>query len=177
MSPRTKSLSIIFAVFFAFSAPMLLAWYFFNHSDSSRLNTVNRGILVKPMPEITELKSNKWHLIYLTNNSCNASCLGQLDLMERIWLGLGKRRDQITPIFLTTHSDEINLENTAPDVKQQTLAETEFATLTQQLPDNAKPQQPGSFFIADSRGNIMMAYPQDIDGKSIIKDFKRLIKG
>lgn len=192
-TPIKKALSrlAVLGIFALFVGPFLFAWFLFNHSDQLTLKTVNKGTLLSPTINTNNfilknanhtretLKGKKWHLLFLTDKPCQQQCQNKLDLAIRIWLALGKRKDQITPVMLTSYQKEENVLSTTqfPDLTIFHFPKENFLTLTHQLSKAGQPRPEDNFFLVDGRGQIMMAYAPDTNPKDMIKDLKRLLKG
>ncbi len=185
-TPVKKNLSrlAIVGLFALFIGPFALAWYLFNHHDSLTWSTVNHGTLITPTIKTTDLglQGQKWHILFLTDGACEQQCQHQQDLIIRLWLAMGKRKDQIIPEMLTTFKEDNHFlalsKKRFPDLIISYFPQDNLATLETQLSQDTLPTlSPENFYLADRRGHIMMAYAANTNPKAIISDLKRLIKG
>ena len=178
-----------------FLLPPLAAYILF-YSDFKPASAVNYGNLItpaRPMKDVTlvtpggqnlklsELR-DKWTLLYLGGQRCDAQCSENLYSINQVRLAQGKNIDRVISVFIApegvsqTVLDEVATEY--PGILILLARTKAFADLSKQM-DDAKDtalQGPGHIYIVDPLGNLMMSYQVGADPSGIRKDLKRLLK-
>jgi hypothetical protein len=168
------------------------------------LGTSNRGELLQPPRQIADYPVQtdsglafilpggdpKWTFVVPVSGACDAVCEGNLYTTRQIHLAMGKEFARIRR-FLVAQGTVADLVFTAP-------ALSDGAALPASLPDYLAGEQkgltalqldsvsytglfagdypPGTWFLMDPAGWVMMAYTPDIHYKEVISDLKFLLK-
>ncbi len=90
-----------------FLTPLLAAAYVLSHRAEFNFNNVQHGTLIQPARAITftnlNITKNKWHVIYLAPDVCNADCANQKKILSNLHTALGANKDRV--VFTTTTSN------------------------------------------------------------------------
>lgn len=139
-----RQLLLIVAIF---AAPVIAAVFLNSRwSDFQPEATRNRGELIEPVWPIEGAQSDRWQMVYLTPEPCNAACLARQDELARVRRALGREGEKME---LTQ----------APGLRA--VLATRF--------------QPGSVVIIDPLGNAMMHYQPAASASDMRRDLKRLL--
>lgn len=178
---KKKSIFILSLVILIFIGPLIGAWLFFNHVRL--MATVNHGILIQPPFSVSQLNlqyekladrkpSEKdfrghWVLVYSPILPCLSDCQWDLYKIRQVRTALGKDQNRIMRLVVTHTSEKREkfkelLEKSYPG----TYLATGFQLPTQLIP--------GSLYIADPLGNIMMVYRSNFNAENLLKDLTRL---
>jgi len=114
----------------------------------------------------------KWVLVTIDSGHCDEACQSKLYFMRQVRLVQGKEKHRIERLWL------IN-DNTIPDTELVKQYEDTFFI-------NAKDSEILSFienkesqtkhiFLIDPIGNLMMRFPENVDGTKMGQDLKRLL--
>ncbi|MGB1140377.1 MAG: SCO family protein [Halioglobus sp.] len=170
------------------------------------LGTSNRGTLVQPPRQLddhaltdidgleitfAELEP-RWALLIPSKGAqCDAACENTLYTTRQIHTAMGKEFNRIRRLFIsdmaaadvtlgvTELSDgrpapaglEQYLESEHRGLKALSVAGTDHGVLFPEFADN-----PGTWYLVDPKGWIMMSYTADISYKDVISDLKFLLK-
>lgn len=144
-------------------APILYIgfWNFFGQAKP----TLQQGnLLDKRVSIAVNTRGNeapKWTLARLTNFNCDATCQGQIYLLDRLKLATGKDQFRINTGLVALK----------PVHGQDTIVVSQpKMSLIRNL---VKQDQ---LLIVDPMGAIVMSYPGDVDPRSVSKDLKKLLK-
>jgi hypothetical protein len=185
---RQKKTLLITALLFA--TPVILAVVMHNFPGLITLGTKNNGTLITPARPLESLSltvggqtagkalvEGKWTWTTLIEGKCDTACNEQLYKSRQVRLALGKDMDKgqrllvqvgtpvaIDPALLEAHPDLIIAS-----------ADSNAAWLTTFHLDDGK-LDTGHLYLVDPLGNLMMYYPQEIEGPMILKDIQRLVR-
>lgn len=117
-------------------------------------------------------KQGQWRLIYRVPEQCGSVCEQALFLLTQIPIAVGKERDRVTSVALTSTTPN------APEVLTwQTLTTEQVQAWQQQVFDK------NTIYLSDPMNNVVLAYPVSDDktkwvaqGKGLLRDLKRLLK-
>ena len=144
-------------------APVFFAglWQFYGHTNP----TLQRGnLLDKPVYIKTSKLGNEdpaWYLARVANFNCNATCQGQMYLLERLKLSTGKNQKRIKTAMVALQP--IHSQDTVVVSKEKMNQIRRYI-----LQDD--------ILIVDPRGQIVMSYKGDVDPRKISQDLKKLLK-
>jgi len=121
-----------------------------------------------------DLLRGKWSLLYVGGGECDARCRDALYLMRQTHYGLGHLFTRVQRVFLITGGccDRAWLAREQPDLIALRADAPAAAALLAPFPEA---QRPGSIFIVDPRGNLMMRYGAGADPKGLREDLKKLL--
>jgi hypothetical protein len=166
------------------AAPTVAAWFaYFVWQPQSR---TNYGELVDPRPlpdpelrlpdgrsfRLAELRG-KWVLLQVDSGACGEACRRKLVYMRQARLALGKDADRVERVWLL---DDSAIPDPALLREHEGLkaARASRGSLLDELrlPENAA----GYIFVVDPRGNLMLRFPGDPDGRRMLRDLARLLR-
>ncbi len=192
MEQNTKNKLTILVITIAFLSPVILSYWFLNHTDVvEERGTSNYGELIQPprpidnfsltdplANEVEHKLHGKWNLVYITD-ACQQTCLDNLYRMRQIHIGTDKYSLRVQRVLFMTNQ---NSQQTAPDLSDYAgqrvinpddndafLANFKLTEFDQPLAENR-------LYIIDPLGNLMMSYSADAPFKGILKDLKKLLK-
>ncbi len=181
---------IILILALVFSAPGILAYFFYIHPKMLISTTVNQGVLLNP-PVLLPLTENhetretkrmsskwstdpKWSLVLWSPKDCEKNCLNLLDKLARIRLALGRHLYGVmTELLLEENaaplSDEMLKRLREQDIKVIQLTpgmRDHLPILTEHL----------EIFIADKNNYLVLAYHPTTKSAAIFHDLKQLLR-
>jgi hypothetical protein len=117
---------------------------------------------------------DKWSLVYVSRQGCDADCAAQLHDLRQIHASLHKEISRVQRVLLIAAG---NKDGNLASVQQQypdlaILAGPGAQQLAGQFGSAA---QTGNVYLVDPLGNVMMRYPQDYQAKGLRKDLMRLL--
>lgn len=169
------------------------------------LGTANRGTLVQPPRQIDEAGlvgqngfafsyadlEPKWTMLVAAGASCDRACERSLYTTRQIHIAMGKEFNRLrrfyvsesrvadTPLAVTTLSDD----QAAPGSFSEYLEDGHRGLRALVLDGDASRQlfaefkaDPGTWYLVDPAGWIMMTYNEDVPYKDVISDLKFLLK-
>jgi len=181
---RRRGRRIALVILACCAVPTVAAWLgYFVWQPQSR---TNYGELVAPRtlsdPELQLLDGvpfrlsslrGKWLLLQIDSASCGNSCRTKLVTMRQARLALGKDAERVERVWL--------LEDPAvPDpalLREHPglwVARVPREALLAGFPASGNPA--GYIFVVDPRGNLMLRFPGDPDGRRMLKDLSRLLR-
>lgn len=175
-----------------FTLPYGLAWFLYQNPDLQQQwgRQTNRGTLINPVFAMQTLAfksldqqpfsakhwQNRWTLFMpLTSAICEKTCQENLYKMRQVRLALGEDRQHIQRVLALLQTPD-------PALKNQLLQDYPDMRLTQgdSAAQSALSTRLGELhnriFLVDTQGQLMMAYPVQVDAKDILKDLQRLLK-
>ncbi|MDR2220840.1 MAG: hypothetical protein LBE24_09750 [Methylobacillus sp.] len=152
----------------------------------------SHGELVKPprallAPALTDWQGrdfsaeqwkDKWHLVVIANETCDADCQQRVYLVRQVHVMLNKEMSRAQRVLIVPDTADRaaleTLQQKYPDLVILTGADA--ANLAQQfdLPDQPAATA-GRVYIVDPLGNLMMSYPAGFDPRGLQKDMTRLL--
>lgn len=172
----------------------------------SVLGTANRGTLVQPPRQLDEHELRdesgavvklsdmepRWTMVVpVTGGRCDESCEKTLYLTRQIHVAMGKEFNRLQRLYISDHSAgntqltvaKLSDDHPAPGDFAQYLATehhglqalalspTSYATL---FPEHQA--DPGTWYLMDPAGWVMMSYNDEVSYKDVIADLKFLLK-
>lgn len=143
--------------------PVLFAgfWQFYGHANP----TLQKGNLLSKTVYIKTNKFSdedpKWYLARVANFNCDASCQGQMYLLERLRLATGKNQKRVKTAMVALQ----------PIHSQDTVVVTK-----EKMNQIRRYVHQDSILIVDPRGQVVMSYKGDVDPRKISQDLKKLLK-
>ncbi|HAU1182615.1 TPA: hypothetical protein JBI17_07690 [Legionella pneumophila] len=157
-----------------FTAPGITAYLFYKHPSWLGTSKVNKGILLSPPIALKPLDSSaKWRIIYWNPNSCDKTCLKQLNMLGRVRLSFGRKLYQVDEWLLLSNKDSLIAEELKPILKEQdihvaALSLTEMSKLSTLYPE-------AKIFIANPDNYLILSYQPGCNPGDIYKDLKLLL--
>lgn len=165
------------------AAPTVAAWLaYFVWPPQSR---TNYGELVEPRPlsdpdlrlldgesfRLSRLRG-KWILLQVDSGVCGDACRRKLVYMRQARLALGKDAERVERVWLID-------DDAAPDpalLRENDGLRAARASATAALGDLHPAGDPAAhIFLVDPRGNLMLRFPGDPDGRRMLRDLSRLL--
>ncbi len=146
------------------AAKLVLEFGWFNSDTSNKGQWLNKEIQLLPADERTQLH---WHLVYVQASECDANCEVALYLMQQLYIGLGRKQDEINTLIVAERAP-------AQLVK--------FSHIKWQAPVTSAPELQNHILIVNQKGLVLLRYPVTTDsddmlvvGKGIRTDLLRLM--
>lgn len=174
---------------------MTTAYYFYITGEGIKLDTINKGILITPPKQITQIPlqtpegsayewqqtGNRWTFLVAGTADCNEACQKKMYLVRQIHTAIGKEAPRINMAYLNIErklgSDTASL--FAREYAQFTILHADEIQATA-LFSGKEPVldilQSANFYVVDPSGWIMMYYTDAQDYRAVIKDMKFLLK-
>lgn len=187
----TKPWSILGILVLVFAIPLVLAFYTTQHHQQFGLGEKNHGELIDPpiqlgqfvlqTPQGTPISEKSWRkhwlLLYINQPRCDdPGCIKPFYNLRQIQAATGKDSERILRAVLS-------VENPLDAASQQLWAKaaTDISQAILVSPPPHSPQetfafQPGSIYLVDPLGNVLMRYPPNTDPMNIYKDLTLLLK-
>lgn len=185
---RQKKTLLITALLFA--APVILAVVMHNFPGLITLGTKNHGTLITPARPLDTISlmvngeaadkalvEGKWTWATFINGKCDKACNEQLYKSRQVRLALGKDMDKGQRILVQIGTPAM-LEQALLDAHPDLIIASADAN-AEWLPafhDDSGTLDTGLLYLIDPLGNLMMVYPQEIEGPKILKDIQRLVR-
>jgi hypothetical protein len=136
----------------------------------------SRELLATPLPLPQTWRSDPavhpWQLIYARMSACEQQCTQHLGRLLQVQLALGRDREQVQRVVwhvgaLPQLGDAELVARSLDDAPGREIVTVLGA---ERLAD-------GHIYIADPQGNLILAYPADVEQKELLRDLKRLLAG
>jgi cytochrome oxidase Cu insertion factor (SCO1/SenC/PrrC family) len=117
---------------------------------------------------------DKWNLVYVSRQGCDADCTAQLHDLRQVHASLNKEIGRVQRVLLIASEDKdgnlASIQQQYPDLV--ILSDPGAQQLAGQFISTA---QTGNVYLVDPLGNVMMRYPQGYQAKGLRKDLMRLL--
>lgn len=177
-SPRAKLVALC-ALFAAPIAASLLAFHFWRPEA-----TANYGELLPPTPVTShafghegggafrfQAMEGRWVLVASDSGECAAACLAKLTTMRQVRLALGRNASRVARVLVVD-----DLRRPSPALLQEFPGlEVAITPVGLALPPGAANDR-AHIYLVDPRGNVMMRFPAEADGKRLLRDLNRLLR-
>ena len=189
-----KNKMIIVLVIVAFTSPLLLSWFIFNHTDFLEMRgTSNHGELIVPPRHIDDLslidplKSDrkeslhgKWSMVYVTE-VCDKLCMGNVYRMRQIHIAMDKHSLRVQKVLFLTRQNTNELTEMLLDFAGQQVINTDLIDTNAliekfRLTKSDNPLLAGRIYIIDPLGNLMMSFQPEANPRDIMKDLNKLLR-
>ncbi len=174
-----------------FLGPLAIAWTMYLTGRLEVSATTNEGTLVSPPRPLPtgahELASGEhtaddfpagaWTLFVVADADCDDPCRQQLYLTRQTRTALGKDQDRVRRVLVVggTAPDADWLAAEHPQLLVVPASGNSGAALATALGQGG-PAAPGTVYLADPLGNLMMRYEPGGHDRRILEDLKRLLK-
>jgi cytochrome oxidase Cu insertion factor (SCO1/SenC/PrrC family) len=181
---------ILFILILVFAIPLSIAWIMLKNNDMPG-KTTNKGTLIDPPFSVALLKihnekgdsfaKGRWAMLYFNPGQCKKSCQQGLLNMRQIRIATGKNMNRVERIILTDKTQD----NSRLDRMIQTEYKgTRHLFITKETFDNTIQKhvktsgalKPGTIYLVDPMGNVIMVYKPNVAPNAIFKDIQRLLK-
>lgn len=115
---------------------------------------------------------DKWHLVQVTTNDCDQSCLDNLHDMRQIHASLAKEISRLERVWLVNSSVPASTLNDVQEKYPDMLILLQSDMLARQFIDTGV----GRMYLVDPLGKLMMRYPHEAESNGIRKDLMRLLR-
>mgnify|MGYP003638997519 CR=1 FL=1 len=191
-----KAYFTVGALALIFIGPMLAAWIVFVIQPTWLANTVNRGHLIQPPLNFSQLilhKQNndavakvpgngKWRMVFVSPLPCGKICQDNIHKMRQVERSfLDKQKTRVDRIWLTYQPIRDGkllgvLHREYPGMQAYVVSKQQFAAFSKALPSRVKAMQVGYLYFVDPNNNLFMSYAPDAKYKDILKDLTKLMK-
>ncbi len=191
--PVGKSLSRAKAVILImlFLGPLLGAFLWYYGLNAKLVpGQINNSPLIDPPVTLEEFSNpkhgdvpitladlkRKWTIVHIVNQRCNQDCETFLYNTRQVRLAVGRHANRISRVIMTEDPELIEwMRQDHPDAALIMAAEN---GIEDQLDSVIKTPENGSghALLIDPLGNVMMAIPNDLPPKLLLKDLKKLLK-
>ena len=193
---KTKARRTLLVIVLIFLIPVLLAWaLYFDHGLLPSSHT-NHGLLISPTFRITELDlaphtrsigaqdsahPGKWTLLYFYPGDCDRRCEQGLFDLRQIRLAMGKNSLRIDRALLTYSSHtgarlSTLLEKHFPGTQHYRVNPARFHAVINHHVHAVYATKPGTLYLIDPIGNVIMIYPPKTDPNGVFKDIQLLLR-
>lgn len=188
------------AMLLVFIAPVVIAYLLLNTGVYLNFGTSNRGVLLDPPANITQLSwvdlteqqiapstlSAHWWLVYYLPQVCDAACEQRLLQLRQSIQTLGPEQNRVKPMLIVSAQSDQKALNTWRE--QLIRLKHDFITAQPAAPESLlqgpqKQLQKGGLYVVDPMGFAMLYYAPVLNSddalaqaKSLIKDLKYLLK-
>ena len=177
-TPRLQLLAIM-ALFALPIVASTLAYLFVEPNP-----TANYGELLPPAPAPAHAFSRpgsgpfrfadlgrRWTMVASDSGRCQAACRDKLTTMRQVRLALGRNAERVERVFIVD-----DLQPPAPGLLEEYPGMTVAVTPAgMTLPPGAANDR-SHIYLVDPRGDVMMRWPAQPDGRRMLKDLQRLLK-
>lgn len=143
------------------AAKLVLSNGWFSSGVNSQGQWLTKEVLLLPPGKSAD---PHWRLVYLAPQQCLQDCMQAIDLMQKVYLALGRKQQQLALVVLT----------------EQPISALP-ATLTQQQ-GSAQGLSVGQLVLVENQGLALLQYPVPADtqqrlltGKAVMADLKKLM--
>lgn len=184
-------LVLIFALFLA---PPLGAWFAWQYVETHGVDaTTNVGVLVSPARPVTadglgagdgadltvDALRGRWTYVLFAPAGCGERCRRQLYLTRQVRLGVNKDMSRVQRLLVVPASSgagpRAELAEAHPDLRVAVLR-SEDAPFAAPFHGEGFAPDGAHYFLLDPLGNLMMRYADDVPGKGLLKDLRKLLK-
>ncbi len=138
--------------------PVIVSTYLFFHHDSFKFKTINHGVLINPVVNVTDMDSighkKKWRIVYVNDGHCDDQCKKLSFQLHQLTKIVNKDRDRTDVLVL----------NGADKKLQNKLVAQHIQNVT------------GKIYLVDPIGNLFMYYSESADPMFILKDLQRVLE-
>ncbi|MCY4227630.1 MAG: hypothetical protein OXD44_11010 [Gammaproteobacteria bacterium] len=184
---RTKAMILIML----FLGPLLGAFLWYYGLNAKLVpGQINNSPLVDPPVTLEDFSNPKygdapitladlkrrWTIVHIVNQRCNQDCETFLYNTRQVRLAVGRDANRIARVIMTEDPELIEwMRQNHPDAA---LIMTADNGIEDQLDSVARTIEQGSnhALLIDPLGNVMMAIPNDLPPKLLLKDLKKLLK-
>lgn len=158
---HVKRLMISLGVLFII--PSIAALLLFYYPSIIKLGTNNRGQLLNPPLQLSELSetNKKWSVLIV----CETECKPTLDKIKRVRMALGRGMYRVNQLLISKQQFTARERS---ELANKSLFDTQIISLKQQL-------KPG-IYIGDPKGVVMLSYPLKAKPDDVYTDLTHLLK-
>jgi cytochrome oxidase Cu insertion factor (SCO1/SenC/PrrC family) len=188
---QTRSRLTLLLIVALFVAPLLAAiWLYQRVQDEGVWDTVNHGRLIRPAQplegvELSDIDGDpvtgedlreRWTLLFIPGSPCEAACRKNIYHMRQVWASLGREAPRVQRWLLVDSPDRhAALAGFLEDYPRMAVVVDRQRRLIGPLKGAIELDEP-AIYLVDPLGNLMMAFPQSLDPRDMLKDLKKLLK-
>jgi cytochrome oxidase Cu insertion factor (SCO1/SenC/PrrC family) len=182
----------LLAIVLLFTIPLIGAWWLYTNTEPGQpWATSNKGDLITPARPLSgftlrrgqndgiytlEDLRGKWTLVFVPPPDCDETCKKNIYYMRQVWAGLGHEAHRVQRLLVLRAPAQLDalagfLEN-YPDMS---VVFDSGNALIGQIP-RGEASLGKNVYLIDPLGNLMMAFPQTLDPRDMLKDLKKLLK-
>lgn len=181
------TLVLLGALFFA---PFIGAWVVYNYFPDLRPSgTTNHGQLIapaRPVPALTLVAGDgqpvapfkeKWSLVVLGGDHCDAACSERLVMVRQVRLALGKNLNRLQRIYIApSEAARIEAEDSLAKDHPGLSVLADHGEPGARAADFFTPPEPLTLYLVDPNGNWLMVYAGAVEPKDLLDDLKKLMR-
>jgi len=187
---------ILLILILLFAIPFSIAWLMYKNKDTTG-STTNHGQLINPPFSVallglrnekgdvlqnTASSDRRWIILYFHPGTCSKNCQKGLYNMRQIRVATGKNMNRVEPAILTYQEDanygrlDRMIQTEYKGTRHFFIKKKRFNSVIQKHVKASFASEPGTIFIVDPLGNVMMVYKPSANPKAIFNDIQRLLK-
>ena len=183
---------IIFLIIVAiFIVPIIAAWWLFKNVDPGKpWGTSNAGTLINPPQPLSSFQvknannadyflenlQGKWTMVFMPPSNCLEACRKNIYHMRQVWAGLGREAPRVRRLLVFRGEQQYaELAEFLLNYEGMDVVLDKDGLLIRQI-QAREPVTNTNIFLVDPLGNLMMAFPQTLDPRDVLKDVKKLLK-
>lgn len=182
-----QTLLLLGALFFA---PFIGAWVVYHFFPDWRpTGTTNHGQLIAPARPVPALAltggdgqavepfKEKWSLVVIGGEHCDAACSERLVLVRQVRLALGKNLNRLQRLYIAP-TDAARSEAEALLAKDHPGLQivSDHGEAGARASDFFTPPEPLTLYLVDPNGNWLMVYAGAVEPKDLLDDLKKLMR-
>ncbi len=194
LSPQWRGRLTFIVIVMLFALPLLAAWWLYLGTEKGwSWGTSNHGELLVPAqpldafalpaPDGSEFTlsdlQGKWTLIFIAPAVCDEVCKKNIYHMRQVRTSLGREMGRVQRLLILASEDQwrglSDYLQHYPATKVLLDAGQETVLRNRSFTSNLKISE-SKIYLVDPLGNLMMAFPQSLDPKHMLKDLKKLLK-
>lgn len=182
---------ILLAIVLLFAIPLIGAWWLYaNTQPGQPWATSNKGDLITPVRPLSEftLRSQKgapytledlrgkWTLVFVPPADCEETCKKNIYHMRQVWAGLGREAYRVQRLLVLRAPGQLDdMAGFLENYSNMPVVFDSGNALIDQIPRNVD-SLGKNIYLVDPLANLMMAFPQTLDPRDMLKDLKKLLK-
>lgn len=191
-NPVWRGRLVFLTIVMLFAIPLIVAWWLFLHTNPGQpWATSNKGDLIIPARPLREFTLNriqsdaaytlddmrgKWTLVFVPPADCDETCKKNIYHMRQVWAGLGREADRVQRLLVLQASAQYAaLAEFLQNYPHMPLVYDSGNSLIGQIPFS-ETSLGRNVYLVDPLGNLMMAFPQTLDPRDMLRDLKKLLK-
>ncbi len=182
---------MLFLLLVVFGGPFLFAWTLYQKADTVEFSTMNKGDLIIPAIEASQLSLNFsdgnpvqdelkgfWTLAYHMPKVCTKECHQNVHNMRQMHISLNQDAERLQRLHMFRGDQESVMNLIKESYPKALSTQIEHSKYVSVLGDkfDGDDDEVGSFYVIDPLGHVMMHYSGDMPIKAVRTDLKRLLK-
>ena len=178
---KSAKKNIAFALLAVFVLPVILAKLALDYGWFNEAAT-NKGELLDPILSLGAMgveNSQKWRILYVLPEKCEAQCENALYSINQVWLALGKEMDRAQAVAVATElsdKDKLIALEQQSNISILKSQQQSVNQVFQQIPTDG-------IFVVDTLDNVILRYPLQLEqqqavlhSREILADLRKLLK-